>query len=373
MNGIIKLVMQGFALVVTDRRWAAPLSAMALGFGLFVGVAIGPSAAGSLAGTAQIVEMPSSEGDPEARPQEEADGLPAPATRQGSSGVGGGGGALPALPPPPPGPAPTEQPPVPEPSPAPVPPTSKEPTEDDETELKGVVVHVNPAAGSYALAIKGGELVPVHARKLPLPGTKLKVAVRRLANGTFAETDAPERSGKAVQVGFRGVVTFVDPDPATPAYTVSGRGASILVQVEPDPSGALAPLPVLGHYVDVMAAIENPSAAGGPVPAASLRQRQIEVEASEPATYVDLAGIVTAVLPETSQLLLSADDTRESGTDITLAVPPRIDTGQLEPGDSFLATATVAEEGTLTLVGLASDEHTKGADDATLALGDLKR
>ena len=42
-------VLRGAALVVTDRRWAAPLSAMALGFGLFVGVAIGPGAAGTLA------------------------------------------------------------------------------------------------------------------------------------------------------------------------------------------------------------------------------------------------------------------------------------------------------------------------------------
>ena len=57
MNGIANWIVRGFALVVTDRRWAAPLSAMALGFGLFVGVAIGPSAAGSLAGTAQIAEQ----------------------------------------------------------------------------------------------------------------------------------------------------------------------------------------------------------------------------------------------------------------------------------------------------------------------------
>ena len=51
--------MRGTSLVVTDRRWAAPLSALALGFGLFVGIAIGPGAAGSLAtGAQQIIELP---------------------------------------------------------------------------------------------------------------------------------------------------------------------------------------------------------------------------------------------------------------------------------------------------------------------------
>ncbi len=55
--------MRAFAKVVTDRRWAAPLSAMALGFGLFLGVAIGPGVSGSVAGApGQIVavQMPSS-------------------------------------------------------------------------------------------------------------------------------------------------------------------------------------------------------------------------------------------------------------------------------------------------------------------------
>ncbi len=371
MNAVANRIVRGFALVVTDRRWAAPLSAMALGFGLFVGVAIGSSAAGSIAGTAQIVEMPSSGEEPEVKAEGEADGLPERPASHGGGG-GDGGGALPAsLPPMPLAPAPSEPPPAEEPSPAPHP--AEEPTEEEETELKGVVVHTNAAAGSYALAIGGGELVPVHARKLPPPGTRLSVVARHLANGTFAESEPPERSGKASQARFRGAVTFVDPDPAAPAYTVSGRGASLLVHADPDPSGALPELPVLGSYANVAAAIRKPATSGEPAPDAILLQRQIEVEGGEPATYLDLAGIVTAVLPETSQLLLSADDRRESGKDIVLAVPPRFDTAQLDPGDSFLATATVEEDGTLTLAGLASDEHTKGADDSATAQGDLKR
>src|SRR5262245_25747656 len=54
----VSRVLQPMALVVTDRRWAAPLSALALGLGVFVGVAIGPGAAGTFATGSQVVEIP---------------------------------------------------------------------------------------------------------------------------------------------------------------------------------------------------------------------------------------------------------------------------------------------------------------------------
>jgi hypothetical protein len=364
LSALANRVLRGFSLVVTDRRWAAPLSAMALGFGLFVGVAIGPSAAGTLAGTAQIVEVPApAEGgaDIEAETGGSSGGTGAPLGEE----AGGGGGASEA---------PLEVSPLaaepvapalePEPAPKPAPPAPDVPEAEDEeaTELKGVVVAANPAAGSYALAIAGGELVPIHARKLPPAGARLALLARRLANGTFAEAKRPERIGKVAQANFRGVATYVNPDPAAPAYTVSGRGASLLVHVAPDPSGVAPQLPVVGARVTVTAAIGD-----------RLEQRSIEVEEGEPSTYLDLAGIVQAVLPDTAQLVLSADGIDEGETDLTLAVPPAIKLTAIEPGDSYLATATIGPDGSLTLAGLASDEHTKGADDPTLALGDLKR
>ena len=64
---------------------------------------------------------------------------------------------------------------------------------------------------------------------------------------------------------------------------------------------------------------------------------------------------------------------RESSQDLTLAVPPTIDPNKLKIGDSYLATATVDEDGSLTLAGIASDERTRGADDASSAQGDLQR
>jgi hypothetical protein len=86
------------ALIVTDRRWAAPLSALALGFGLFIGVAIGPSAAGSLAtGGAQIIEIPGLGGVVGGGEDGDGDGGPSTAfAGPAASASEGGGGAIPS-------------------------------------------------------------------------------------------------------------------------------------------------------------------------------------------------------------------------------------------------------------------------------------
>jgi hypothetical protein len=375
-SSVVDHALRGASLVVTDRRWAAPLSAAALGFGIFAGVAIGPGAAGTLAtGAQRIVELPGSGGD------------------SGQSGGGGAGVASTESPAPleeseaggfeeappsfvPLAPEPVEPPPAPPPAPtakpAPTAAGGEEEAEETETsELKGTVAHLNPAAGGYAMAIEGGELVFIHAAEPPEPGTVLSAPLRRLANGTFAEAgDLEEKKGSATEVTFRGVVTFNSADPAAPAYTVSGRGSSLLVHVEPDPSGAMPEPLAIGSYVTVTATIEEP---GDPNSGPVLVQSKVEVEPGPPSTYLDLAGVVKEVLPETGQLLVSADDTRESEADLTLNVAKKIDAAKLEVGDSYLATATVGEDGSLTLTGIASDEHAKGADDPGSAQGDLKR
>ena len=230
--------------------------------------------------------------------------------------------------------------------------------------MAGTVVHANPAAGSYAMALAAGELVAIHAARLPKPGEKLRVPIRRLANGTLAEADRPERTGIAARASFKGTVTFLSPDPLVPAYTVSWLGASILVWVSPDPAGAVSPLPPLGSYVTVEVAIE---------PRSPLRQHTLRVDAGPPSTYLELSGIHGGLSPETGRLLLSADGPRQSGQDLALAVPPEIDPSRLRIGDSYLATATVDADGSLALTGIAGDEGVRGADSAGTAQGDLKR
>ncbi len=91
-----------------------------------------------------------------------------------------------------------------------------------------------------------------------------------------------------------------------------------------------------------------------------------------PFAYTDVEGIVEAVCPATHQLLISADDIRSAGADLTLTVPDSIDTAAVAVGESLAATAEIAPDGTLTLSGLASDERLTGADDAKAAQGDLK-
>jgi hypothetical protein len=390
-------------LPITNRRWAAPLSAVALGFGLFVGVAIGPGASGGLAtNAAQVIEIP---------------GFGGGAEEVVDDGGGPGGPSAVASPPPPsPQPEPSFAEPAPIESFAPETPAPTEPPapdaggapqpEEDEGEeatepqsLAGVVVHVNPAAGSYTLAEAGGTLNAVHAAEPPPPGAKVKVPIRLLANGTFAEAGKPVRSGSRRRATFTGIVTYLDPAPAAPAYAVSKRGVSLLVHVRPDPTGAPPTLPALGAFASVTVDIERPPVPAEPPPAepavaepapaapvacapdpaqplpaiepeAVLWQHEASAEGA-PFTYADLAGIVTAICPEAGLLAISADDIREGLHDVVLTVPAAIDMKKLKVGESVTATATFGEEGSLTLSGLASDERSKGADDFDATQGDL--
>lgn len=388
MKEVRESVLRAFALVVTDRRWAAPLSAMALGFGLFLGVAIGPGAAGSLAGDpgSIVAVAPAAEEEPEAVEtaiREE----PLPET-EAEEPLAEPEAFEPAFEEPVLEPAP-----VAEPAPEEEAPPAEGPAGEEEPvaaqQLKGTVVHVNPAARSYAIAIAGGELVSVHAANLPAAGERLTLEAAPLPNNTFAEGER-EKAGSTGQAIVRGVVTWVAADPARPSYAISGRGSSILVQ------GVAGQLPALGAHASVGVGIEtappapaqpeipppapevapvcaaDPTLQPAPAPKHALVQRSLEVE-PEPATYLDLAGIVSAVCPATGQLLISADDTRASESDLLLTVPATIKTAKLKVGDSVVATATLEEGSPLTLAGLASDEGTKGAEDAALAQGDLKR
>jgi hypothetical protein len=435
-------VLRWAALPVTDRRWAAPLSAVALGFGLFVGVAIGPGATGTFAtGAAQIIEIPGfGGGDSDDDGGEERDSSASAKAVDGGGGESSAPAAESLLPPIAPV-ASSEAEEASEATPPPpqaAPPAGKEP-EPEEEKLAGIVVHVNPAAASYTIAEPEGTLEVIHAAKAPQPGAKLEVPVRLLTNGTFAEAGTRSKSGLGTRATFTGIVTYVDPTPTAPAYTVSKRGASVLVNVHPDPTGAPPTLPALGAFADVAVEIEKsqssaavsalpesavpaseppaPAVPGEPAPPspasseppavapapaapaptaepplppaqptcapdssqpplsvvqpnAILWQRQVKAQGA-PFTASDFAGIVTALCPATGQLLLSADDIRESQQDLVFTVPATIDTAKLTVGQSVAATATIGADGALSLTGLASDERTKGADDAKATQGAL--
>jgi hypothetical protein len=243
------------------------------------------------------------------------------------------------------------------------------------------------------------------------------VPIEPLVNGTFAETGKRSKKGKAKTASFSGTVTSVDPQAA--AYTVSARGASVLVRVQPGTPQA-AQLPQLGALVTVGVTIAEPGPAAAAAPpaqtvtppsetatppavtgapptatatpgaapqppscpapaapilpaklaAAQLWQTGLQVtgQASGP---VDLEGIAQASCPAPRQLLLSADDVREGAQDVTLAsADPGIDLSRVLPGQPIDVTATLAADGSYSITGLSGDQGRKGADDPSTGQGD---
>ncbi len=400
--------------VVTDRRWAGPLGACALGMGLFIGVAIGPGASGGLAsGAGQIIRLPASlfgggssgsgtRGGASASPS----GAPLAALGNpvGNAAIPVSAGAPPPAPPaalplaPPVSPV-SPPPASPEAPKAPAPPDHhhSRPTSPphhpppQKQNISGVVVHVNPAAGSYTVAASGnGAMAAVHSSQLPEPGAIVKTTVRPLFNGTYAERDR-SGSGQAGNAKITGIVTARDPQ--TGSYTVSKRGISVLVGVHPDADPAAAPVPpALGSYVEAGVKIEKTEARQRPARRGSSDAAQSCTPDADPAPppaiepvarlwqssllvkdhfdYSDFEGIVIAC-PETGKLVLSADDIREAGTDLTFSAAEGIDLTKLTMGESVDAAASIGEDGQLELSGLASDEGIAGADDTSAGQGDL--
>jgi hypothetical protein len=413
------------SLRVPAPRSAAAVAATTLAFGIFVGVIVGPSLSGTGIASAPVtVSLPSS--------------------ANASNGGGGGGGGASA------GatlgspvankptqtaavPAPTAAVPIPPPvappaaPAAPVTPTTT-PTTPQNTNpsggggggdtlppggasIDGTVVHLNPVAGSYAVATPTGQLFAVHPDpsakkdatankaananpdpsanpdpqpnktvKLPKVGTVISAPTKELFNGTFAENGKRTESGKGTSAKFSGYVTYVDS--VNKAYTVSVKGVSVLIHA---PSGTT--LPAVNDYVTVSVLIKAgipstntppplPTGCEGPAhpttpqkPDTSLVQKKLTV--STPSTFLYYEATVEGVCADTGQLVISADDASESMTTLTLPVAEGIDLSKVEPGTELTSDAEVGTDGTTTISGLTSDAGLKGADDGSTAQGDM--
>jgi hypothetical protein len=390
------------ALPIVDRRWTAPMSAIALGFGLFVGVAIGPGTEGSFGTTGPMVirvPMPEETQTAQAPSPPRNGGKPEQPSSPPPSPGGGGEPTgefpeAPAPPPvletPPPAPPVTTTPPLPE-----VPTTTTEtPTtttgetetegaeggstepEDSTTVLAGTVAHLNPHAASYTIATEDGTLRAIHSRKRPPAiGKRVEVEVSPLANGTYNESGKRSERGSRGRVSFAGTVSFRDE--VTGAYTVSGPGASLLVR-----GGAQRTPPQVGERVEVGARIADhpePLPVSSPgeqgcgqppsppkPPMTALEQVGVVKTEGEAATSVELEAIVQGVCRSERKLIVSADDLRESGRDIGIAIPDTLRIAALKPGQVLKLTATVGDSGALTLTAVAGDERKRGAEDPDL-------
>jgi hypothetical protein len=376
------------ALPVIDRRWTVPLSAMALAFGIFVGVAIGPSTEGGIASQMQTMVQV-------VRP-------PAPVTDIDNGNGGGNGGPQgdqgpsQPTPSPPTDTDPFDPPTTPTPTPTtPTTPTTTTPTtttpttttttptddsdddEDDDgdqpvpTLVKGAVVHVNEYADSYTVARNDGTLTAVHASNLPSLGDVISVETRTLANGTRAENGDRSRTDRTEDLDLSGTVTFSDP--RIGAYTVSVPGSSIMVRV---PAGTR--MPQVADQVDVSARIANkldpieaqePGRNGCGTPPRppgprKLALEQTGLEVTGTASASGMEGIVQGVCRKSGSLVLSADDLRATGRDIAVAVPPSFRLGDLEPGQILKLRVDIGDSGNFTASALADDEGEERADNS---------
>lgn len=398
-------------------RFAIPLppqmavlaTALALGFGGVIGSALSPDIETLLAATAAPVAAPAE------TVADAGGGGGGPAG--GSGGSGGGTSSSPTTTPtstPATSVAPTATTPVTDPVPEEVPPEELPPedSDDDEAPLPpqgdttatGTVVRVNPEAESYTLA-NGGSLSTVHAEDLPKPGVKIEVPVENVFNGTLSEASEREESGGEDAATFSGNVTFIDEEASL--YVVSSAGASIPVRVKPPATGKpdLPPLSALitveveigpaqavepGEIEPIDPGVSDPAADPSLEPVEPVECAAKEPFPKEPAdpeieltqtsftvdfeelTTASLEGIVQATCPELDQIVISADDLRETGQDLTFTAPKEVDPSDLEAGDSVTVNGnpTPGEDGTLELTGIANDDGLKGADDQEAGQGD---
>jgi hypothetical protein len=89
-----------------------------------------------------------------------------------------------------------------------------------------------------------------------------------------------------------------------------------------------------------------------------------------PVHYVDMEGIVGATCTDPGQIVLSADDVRDSTNNLLLNAPAPIDVTKLDQDQAIDVTAELGDDGSYTVTGLSSDQGASGADDPAAAQGD---
>lgn len=268
--------------------------------------------------------------------------------------------------------------------------------------LTGTVIFNNQVAGSYSIA-SGGAISSIHTDttpKMPVPGTKVKVPVRELSNGTYAEHGKRQATGEATKASFTGIVTDSRGTlvaGARDTYTVSGHGTSVLVYSPDDPGGALMP-PGVGAIVTVTADITSglppapvaappaydcafPPAPGFPNPALTpvrqLRQGAATGDLVVHSTDAKTATISTVVQATCStppkRFLFASDSIHERQADVAPYAGPNVLLSGVSSAQPIIASVTLkpATNEVIEVNGTASDLGIAGADDPATAQGDL--
>jgi hypothetical protein len=374
-------------------QMVSAFAALALGFGAVVGTAISPNLGDIIASPSPPVVAEAPPETPPASVGGGGGGAPTPSggsapalassttptTSSGSGGGGNGGGGGKKK-------------------------KKKKKKKEPPQTFTGTVVRSNPVAGSYT--ISNGGLIAIHADSLPDVGQKLEVPVRKLANGTYAESGARNAVGLTDTASLAGTVTYCADleQPSVPCdggnesdhyvYAVSSLGASVLVtwphsagnppstvgdtvQAEVRIGAAFQPIapsnpddwgedPSCNPAYDEQTGLPNP-----PVVTKELTQTAATVTGQ--ANSATLESVVQTECPgEAARLILSADDVRQPGRDLApLDVPNGFDLNKLVPGQAVQVAVDIANNDTLTLRGITSDQGAAGADDRTQGQGTL--
>ena len=369
---------------------AGTFAAVALAFGVVMGTAISPNVSGLVAGEHAggpvVVQAP----EPKPEPQKKGggdngggsggfggSGFSGSSFGSGFYGSSGSGGSTTGT-----GGVPSDD--------------KKKKPKPDYTYLTGTVVHQNPVAASYSISAGTG-LSAIHTdAALPVVGTKVKVPIRVLANGTYAEEAKRQVQGTVTSVKFSGVVTDSrdglaagDPD----VYSVSARGASVLV-FAPDPSGTTAS-PGVGSLIATTAEIRNaaavtyppapppaafcaPPATAFPVPPIFPSKQLFQTAPPTPLTATPVTSTVIETVVQSTctapgRAVLSTDDVRQGESDVHLPTAAGIDPAKLIPGQAVMASVTIAAGALTEVTGTASDQGIKGADSNAGSQGNLAR
>jgi uncharacterized membrane protein YgcG len=218
--------------------------------------------------------------------------------------------------------------------------------------FSGVVVYKNTRAHSFTVALRGGRLRAVHARRAPALGRVVNVTARLLRNGTWvAQHVAVGRVRRHVVV--RGTVTFVNG--RRHLFVLSARGVSILVR-EAGRHGA-AGMAADRNVRDGEVVTVNGTLDGDAVDADGVQQ------SGEDHNGLDLEGTIQAIDTTARTLSISADDSDESGATLTVDVPSSFDMTAFSVGQSVELIVSPNPDGTYMLEQSSNDDGANNANN----------
>lgn len=226
--------------------------------------------------------------------------------------------------------------------------------------FSGVVVHKDARAHSFVVALRGGALRAIHARREPALGRNVTVRARLLRNGTWALQHV--RVGRAAgRVHLRGTVTYINSRRGI--FVVSARGVSLLVREHRAMTGRLRAAAdsqlAVGDIVTVDGTLDGDS-----VEASSVQQTGQDMNG------LDIEGTVQAIDTTARTLSVSADDSEESGATLTVDVPAAFDITLFSTGESVELIVSPNGDGTYTLEQSSDDHSARSANNAGEDQGD---